>query len=110
MDKAEDSKLKDAVQTHNTKNLDAIVALVRLERKISVRNDSNVNRANRSKVSWTEDEDSKLKDAVQTHGGKNWGAVAAIVPSSERKSSVITDGIVSRIPASIVWMCRRTGT
>jgi hypothetical protein len=29
---------------------------------------------------WTEDEDSKLKDAVQTHGGKNWGAIAALVP------------------------------
>jgi hypothetical protein len=28
---------------------------------------------------WTEDEDSKLKDAVQMHGGKNWGAVAALV-------------------------------
>jgi myb proto-oncogene protein len=30
---------------------------------------------------WTADEDSKLKDAVQTHGGKNWDAIAALVPS-----------------------------
>jgi hypothetical protein len=29
---------------------------------------------------WTEDGDSKLKDTVQTHGGKNWGAIAALVP------------------------------
>jgi hypothetical protein len=30
---------------------------------------------------WTEDEDSKLKIAVQTHGGKDWAAIAALVPS-----------------------------
>jgi hypothetical protein len=29
---------------------------------------------------WTEDEDIKLKDAVQMHGGKNWIAIAALVP------------------------------
>jgi myb proto-oncogene protein len=29
---------------------------------------------------WTEDEDIKLKAAVQTHGGKNWDAIAALVP------------------------------
>jgi hypothetical protein len=29
---------------------------------------------------WIEDEDSKLKDAVQMHGGKNWGAISALVP------------------------------
>jgi hypothetical protein len=30
---------------------------------------------------WAEDEDIKLKDAVQTHGDKNWVAIAALVPS-----------------------------
>jgi hypothetical protein len=35
--------------------------------------------------SWTDDEDSKLKDAVQTHGGKNWGAIAALVPGRTTK-------------------------
>jgi myb proto-oncogene protein len=29
---------------------------------------------------WTADEDKKLKDAVRVHGGKNWGAIAALVP------------------------------
>jgi hypothetical protein len=29
---------------------------------------------------WAEDEDSKLKHAVKTHGGKNWGAIAVLVP------------------------------
>jgi hypothetical protein len=29
---------------------------------------------------WTAEEDSMLKEAVQTHGGKNWIAIAAWVP------------------------------
>jgi hypothetical protein len=29
---------------------------------------------------WTAGEESKLKDVVKTHGGKNWGAIAALVP------------------------------
>ncbi len=29
---------------------------------------------------WVQEEDSKLKVAVQTHGGKNWGAIATLVP------------------------------
>jgi myb proto-oncogene protein len=29
---------------------------------------------------WTEDEDLQLKDSVQTHGGKDWGAIAVLVP------------------------------
>jgi hypothetical protein len=29
---------------------------------------------------WSEDKDIKLKDAVQRHGGKDWGAIAALVP------------------------------
>jgi hypothetical protein len=31
------------------------------------------------KGKWAADEDSKLKDAVQTHGGKNWKTIAALV-------------------------------
>jgi hypothetical protein len=34
---------------------------------------------------WVEDEDSKLKDAVQTHGGKNWVAIAALVPGRSKQ-------------------------
>jgi hypothetical protein len=29
---------------------------------------------------WTADEDKKLNDAVQTHSGKNWGAIAEVFP------------------------------
>jgi hypothetical protein len=35
--------------------------------------------------SWTEDEDLKLKYSVQIHGGKNWAAIAALVPSRTQK-------------------------
>jgi hypothetical protein len=34
---------------------------------------------------WTEDEDIKLKHSVQLHGGKNWVAIAALVPSRTKK-------------------------
>jgi hypothetical protein len=34
---------------------------------------------------WTADEDTKLKDAVREHGGKNWKAIAALVPGRTRK-------------------------
>jgi hypothetical protein len=34
---------------------------------------------------WTAVEDSKLKNAVQTHGGKNWCAIAALVPGRTEK-------------------------
>jgi hypothetical protein len=37
-------------------------------------------RANERTGKWSEDEDIKLKDAVQMHGGKKWGAIAALVP------------------------------
>jgi hypothetical protein len=36
--------------------------------------------AGRTSGKWTEDEDLKLKHSVQTHGGKNWAAIAALVP------------------------------
>jgi hypothetical protein len=34
---------------------------------------------------WTPDEDSKLKDAVHTHGGKEWAAITALVPGRTGK-------------------------
>jgi hypothetical protein len=42
--------------------------------------ESNIERALGRGVKWTVDEDSKLKDAFQTHGGKNWSGIAALVP------------------------------
>jgi hypothetical protein len=82
----EDSKLKDAVQMHGGKDWGAIAALVSGRTKHQCNNrwreflDPNIDRANGRTGKWTEDEDSKLKDAVQTRGGKNWGAIAALVP------------------------------
>jgi hypothetical protein len=38
-----------------------------------------------SRRSWTPDEDSKLKDAVQTHGGNKWAEIAAPVPNRTRE-------------------------
>jgi hypothetical protein len=29
---------------------------------------------------WAKEEDSKLKDAVEKHNGKNWEATAALIP------------------------------
>jgi hypothetical protein len=46
--------------------------------------DPKIDRANRRKGKWREDEDRKLKDAVQRHGGKNWGEIAALVPGRTR--------------------------
>jgi hypothetical protein len=82
----EDIKLKDAVQTHCGKNWSAIAALVPDRTKLQCHKRWNdylhprINLANRRMGKWTEDEDIKLKDAVQTHSGKNWGAIAALVP------------------------------
>jgi hypothetical protein len=82
----EESKLKDTVQMHGSKNWAAIVALVpgRKHFQCSARwhdvLDPNINREKRRTGKWLEDEDIKLKDAVQTHGGKNWVAIAALVP------------------------------
>jgi hypothetical protein len=39
-----------------------------------------IDRANGRTGTWSEEEDSKLKDAVQRYGGKNWGAIAELVP------------------------------
>jgi hypothetical protein len=82
----EDIKLKDALQTHGSKNWVAITALFPGRGKKDCQNrwhsfvDPSIDRTPGGSATWTEDEDEKLKDAVQTHGGKNWGAIAALVP------------------------------
>jgi hypothetical protein len=87
----EDSKLKDAVQTHGDKDWDVISALVPGRKKIQCRNrwnnflDPRIDRSNEHRGKWEEDEDSKLKDAVQTHGENDWIAVAALVPGRTKK-------------------------
>jgi hypothetical protein len=65
---------------------DAVAALVPGRTKIqslSRWHDSQehgMNRASARTGKWTEDEDSKLKDAVHTHGGEDWAAIAVLVP------------------------------
>jgi hypothetical protein len=82
----EDSKLKDAVQTHSGKNWGAIAALVPGRVTSQCRHrwhrvlDPSINRTTGCTGTWLADEDTKLKDAVQTHGGKNWDGIAALVP------------------------------
>jgi hypothetical protein len=82
----EDSKLREAAQTHSSKNWAAIAASVPGRTKIQCGDrwrgalDPNINRAKVRTGKWSKDEDTKLKDATQTHGGKNWAAIAALVP------------------------------
>jgi hypothetical protein len=83
----EDSKLKDAVQTHGGKDWATIAALVPGRTRLQCRSrwhfalDPSIDRTPPGRTGkWTEGEDMKLKDAVHTHGGKNWAAIAALVP------------------------------
>ena len=84
-DEDEDSKLKDAVQTHGDKDWIAITALVqgRTQKQCNKRwrnvLDPSIDRASGRKGKWTAVEDSKLKDAVQTHGDKDWVTITALV-------------------------------
>jgi hypothetical protein len=81
----EDAKLKYAVQLHGGKNWGSIAALVpgRTRKLCSSRwkdiSNSNIDRVIVRAGKWTADEDSKLNDAVQTHGDKNWDAIAVLV-------------------------------
>jgi hypothetical protein len=47
------------------------------------------------KLLWTEDEDARLRYSVQIHNGKNWAAIAALVPGRTKKqcSSRWNDGL-----------------
>jgi hypothetical protein len=90
----EDLKLKNAVantrmKKHGSKyRIDwaAVVAQVpgRMESQCADRwrfvLDPSIDRVNMRTGKWTEDESIKLKDAVQTHGGKNWQRIAALFP------------------------------
>jgi hypothetical protein len=87
----EDSKLKDAVHLHGGKNWKKIAALVPGRTKNQCRSRwHNASRPSHilttgSASKWAEHEDKKLKDAVLTHSGKNWGAIAALVPGRTKK-------------------------
>jgi hypothetical protein len=82
----EDIRLKDAVQTYGGKNWPAIAALIPGQSEGQCHKrwyrglDPSIDRANERTGKWSEDEVSKLKNAVEMHGGKNWDAIAALIP------------------------------
>jgi hypothetical protein len=82
----EDLKLKNSVETHGGKNWGKIAALVpgRTENQCNQRwrtaLDPSIALTAGRTCKWTEDEDLILKNAVQTHGGKNWALISALVP------------------------------
>jgi myb proto-oncogene protein len=47
--------------------------------------DPSIGRARGRQGKWTAVEDKKLKDAVHTHGGKDWAAISALVPGRTKK-------------------------
>jgi hypothetical protein len=87
----EDEKLKDAVQTHGGNDWATIAALVPGRTKIQCRNRwqgglaENIDPTTARAGKWSEDEDNNLKDAVQTHDGKDWDKIAALVPGRTKK-------------------------
>jgi hypothetical protein len=87
----EHNKLKDAVQMHGGNDWVAIAALVPGRTKKQCTNrwyntlGRNTDGATGRSGRWTEDEDSKLKDAVQMHGGKDWAATAALIPGRSKE-------------------------
>jgi myb proto-oncogene protein len=68
----------------------AVVASVPGRKKYQCKNrwkdalDPSTGRASGCTGKWTADEDTKLKDAVQMHGGKDWDAISALVPGRTR--------------------------
>jgi hypothetical protein len=86
----EANKLKAAVQTHGDMNWGAIALLVpgRTKKQCSDKwynaLDPSIEVAIGNMGKWTEDEDLKLKKSVQMHGGKDWAAIAALVPSRSK--------------------------
>jgi hypothetical protein len=87
----EDIKLKDAVQKLGSNNWVAIAAMVLGRTKLQCKNrwygalNPSIDQMTGSTGTWKKEEDVKLKAAVQTHGGKDWVAIAALVPGRTRK-------------------------
>jgi hypothetical protein len=88
----EDIKLKDAVRKHGAgNNWGAIGGLVPGRTKVQCKNrwhnflTRSMDQSDGKRGKWTEDEDTKLKGAVQKHGGKNWNAIALLVPDRTRR-------------------------
>jgi myb proto-oncogene protein len=86
----EDLKLKGAVQTHGGEDWVAIALLVPGRTKMQCYSRwhivldsidrSAIDQMTGRKGHWTADENKKLRDAVPTHGTKDWVTIAALVP------------------------------
>jgi hypothetical protein len=82
----EDNKLTSAVETHVGESWYVIAALIPNRTKQQGYSrwyqnlDPSLDRANGRTGKWVEDEDIKLKSAVEKYGGKNWNAIATLVP------------------------------
>jgi hypothetical protein len=107
----EDRKLEDALQIHGDKDWGAISALVQgrtqkqcLDRWKKYVLDATIDLANGRTAKWTEDEVLKLKNAVQTHDGQNWGTIAALVPGRTKVQCY------NRWKDASDWANGRTGT
>jgi hypothetical protein len=95
----EDANLNSAVTNNRTKKSGkeyrtdwaSVVALFPYRTKNQCRGrwpfvlDPSINQSNKRRGIWSKDEDFKLKDAVQTHDGKNWRAIAALVPGRTKR-------------------------
>jgi hypothetical protein len=90
-EEVEDIKLMDAVQKHGGKDWVAIAALVPGRTRIQCcarwhnSLDPSIDKMSGRSGKWKEEDDIKLKSAVQKHGGKGWVAIAALVPGRTRK-------------------------
>jgi hypothetical protein len=86
----DDMNLKDAVEKHGYENWDEIAAWLPARTKIQCWSrwhaavDPRIDRTTPRTGRWTKDEDNKLRKAAEKYGGKNWDAVAAMVPSRTR--------------------------
>jgi hypothetical protein len=98
----EDIKLKGAVQKHGSNGWVAITALVpgRTRHQCCERwyntLDPSIDRTTGRKGKWTSDEDNKLENSVQQHGGKSWDAIASLVPGrTKAQCSKIWHGVLN---------------
>jgi uncharacterized protein (DUF2237 family) len=110
----EDLKLTTAAQIHGGKDWAAIAVMVPGRTKIQCNKrwhnalDPSIALTAGSTGAWTEDEDLKLKAAVQTHGGKNWNKIAALVPGRTKRQC--RDRWHSALDPSVAPTAGRTGT
>jgi hypothetical protein len=83
----EDSTLKDATQTYGT-TTSLFPGRAQKQCNTTIWRDildPSIDATGGSTDQWIEDEDIKLGNVLQTHGDKNWGAIAALVPSRVEK-------------------------